>query len=188
MKNSIYKMNEKEGKFDIGFFSHIKYQNKNIPVLITNYQKIYLSKNDSIKVRINNETKIIEFGKTKYFNELYDLSIIEIKENKNNKLYFLELDENIYEKDSEINYNNNQIYIIHYAYYKTIYATFGKIKDINYSKLLYRCKSNLNLKDFPIINLSNNKLIGISKEKINFPIKAFFSNLLLMNLLIIIYI
>ena len=166
MNNSIYKINENNGKFDIGFFCHIKYKNKDIPVLITNNQHIYLAKNNYLKISINKENKLIELGKTRYFNKLYDLSIIEIKENKNDKIYFLEIDEKLYETDSDIKYNNQPIYIIHY-HNKDIYSTFGTTKDLNCSKIFYWCNSNLNLyfKNCPIFNLSNNKLIGVSKEK-----------------------
>ena len=166
MNRSLYKIYYgEEGNFNFGFFCHIKYENKKIPVIITNYQHKYFLKNNHIKATINKENKSIELGKTKCFSKLYDLSIIEIKENKNNKIYFLDLDENLYEKNSETNYNKVPIYIIHYAHNKNIYSTFGKTEDLNGSKLIYRCNSNLNLKSFPIFNLSNNKLIGISKEK-----------------------
>ena len=164
ISNSLYKIyNEKEGEFHIGFFSHIKYENKNFPVLITNFQSIYLSQNKNIKVIINNEFKFIELGEIKYFNKDYDISIIEIKENKKDKIYFLELDEKLYEKNPETNYKNDLIYIIHYNKDKNIYSTFGKIKDIINSKIICRCNINLSFKDSPIINLSNNKLIGVSK-------------------------
>ena len=38
--NSVYKINEKNGKFFTGFLCYIKYQNENIPVLITTYKGI----------------------------------------------------------------------------------------------------------------------------------------------------
>ena len=165
MNKSLYKIEYEKGKFHTGFFCHIKYENKNIPVLITNYQALYIEKNKEIHVTSNNETISIELGDIKYFNKIYDLSILQIKENKNiNKIYFFELDENVYKNNYEIYYKNKSIYTIHYNKDKNVYATFGKIKDIINSKIIYSSNINLNFKDFPIFDLSNNKLIGISKE------------------------
>ena len=165
MNKSLYKIEYEKRKFITGFFCHIKYENKNIPVLITNYQALYIEKNKDIHVTSNNETISIELGDIKYFNKNYDLSILQIKENKNiNKIYFLELDENVYKNNYETYYKNKSIYTIHYNKDKNIYATFGIIKDIINSKMIYSSNINLNFKDFPIFDLSNNKLIGISKE------------------------
>ena len=53
MKNSIYIIKGKEKELNLGFFCHIKYNNKDIPVLITSYQIInerYLSNNDKINI------------------------------------------------------------------------------------------------------------------------------------------
>ena len=64
----------------ICFFTKIKYKNINIPVLITNYKIIkYITNNNYINIYINNELKKIEIGKGKYFNNKYDLAVIEIK-------------------------------------------------------------------------------------------------------------
>ena len=81
----------------ICFFTQIKYKKINMPVMITNYKIIkYIENKDYINIYINNELNKIEIGKGKYFNKDYDLAVIEIK--NNNKIKFLELDENIYEK------------------------------------------------------------------------------------------
>ena len=40
MNNSIYRINTKKNEFRTGIFCLIKYKNKNIPVLITNYDII----------------------------------------------------------------------------------------------------------------------------------------------------
>ena len=59
------------------FFTKIKYKNKNIPVIITNYQIIkYIANNNYINIYINNELNKIEIGKGKYFNKDYDLAAI----------------------------------------------------------------------------------------------------------------
>jgi hypothetical protein len=166
MNKSLYKIEYgKERKSIIGFFCHVKYENKNIPVFITNYEAFYLATHKSIKVKKNKETISVELGNIKYFDKDYDLSILQIKENKNtNKIYFLEIDENVYKNNYEIHYNDSSIYIIHYNQDKNIYTTFGSIKYINKSKMILSTNINLNFKDSPIFNLSNNKLIGIAKE------------------------
>ena len=89
MNNSIYKINRKENDFRTGFFSLIKYKNKKIPVLITNYDIIYDIKNNTINVSINNINNKIELGKKNYINKLLDIVIIELKDNKNYKINFL---------------------------------------------------------------------------------------------------
>ena len=117
MDNSIYKINTKNGKYDIGIFCKIKIRNVNIPVFITSF-KIFKEKNilenNKIKVSIGNKIEIITLGDKKYFNEELDISVLEIKENKNNKISYLELDDILYEKEPEIFYNKETIYILHY--------------------------------------------------------------------------
>ena len=103
--NSIYKINERKGKFFIGFLIYIKCQDKKIPVLITTYEGInekYIANSSSIDISINNENIEIPFGSIKYFNKSLDLSIVEIKENSYQNLKFLELDDCLYKEDSEL--------------------------------------------------------------------------------------
>ena len=86
MKNSIckIKINNTNGT---GFFCKIHYENKIMYVLMTNYHILdekYYNQNDSLNLFINDEeeVKIINL-KTKritYFNKLYDLTLIELKE------------------------------------------------------------------------------------------------------------
>ena len=150
MNRALYKIYYgKEENFTFGFFCHIKYENINIPTLITNGQTIYLEKNNNIKVKINKEIIYVDLGDVKYYNKEHDISIIEIKESKNNNIYFLQLDERLYENNYVMNLNNESIYIIHYDTNKNIsdiYVTFGKIKDITYSKIIIWCNTNLNYK------------------------------------------
>ena len=58
MDNPFYKINVNKNKFGIALFCRIKYDNKSIPVMITNYEiinDIYLSNCNSIKISINDE-------------------------------------------------------------------------------------------------------------------------------------
>ena len=95
--NSICKIEEIEGKSSFGFFCLLKCEDKNIKVLISDSKVVnekYLARNNNINVSINKKTINIEFGKTKYLDKDNGLSIIEIKENKNNKIEnFMEFDE-----------------------------------------------------------------------------------------------
>lgn len=170
MENAIYKINEREGKYDIGFFCHIKYENEKIPVLIANYKVInekYISRTNKIKIRIKNEIKNIILGDIYYFNKDNDLSIIEIKEDKNIKINFLQLDENLFKDDIELIYNGESIYVMQCDKNKNIFVSYGIIKYLNVSDLTCFCNVNSSQNISPIFNLSNNKLIGIFKNKLN---------------------
>ena len=79
MENSIYLIKGKEKEFNIGFFCHIIYNNKKIPILITSYQIInerYISNNDKINIINNKEVIQVNFGLTKYLNKELDFSVI----------------------------------------------------------------------------------------------------------------
>ena len=119
----------------ICFFTKIKYKNTNIPVMITDYRIInFTANNNYINIYINNELNKIEIGKGKYFNKDYDLAVIQIK--NNNKIKFLELDDNIYEKEIENYYNNELIYIIDYNK-NDISVVYSIINNINNFEIFY---------------------------------------------------
>jgi len=176
--NSVYKINEKNRKFFTGFLCYIKYQNENIPVLITTYKGInekYLANKNSVDISINNENIRLEFGNINYLNQSLDLSIIEIKENSYDNLKFLELDDCLYEKDSELLYYKETIYIIHYNDIdKNNYVSYGVLNDINGSELICSCNINSDSNGSPIFNIYNNKLIGIYKNTSNYYAKGIF--------------
>ena len=115
----IYKINEKYKNYGICIFCKIKIGTKLIPLLLTSYQVIdeeYVINNNGINIEINNELQKIEFfNKTnKYINKEYDLSFIQIKEKEEYKINYLELDNTLYEKDSETLYDKESIYILHF--------------------------------------------------------------------------
>jgi len=145
----------------ICFFTKIKHNNMNIPVMITNFQIIdYIESNKYLNIYISNELIMIEIGKGKYFNKDYDLALIEIKEN--NTIKFFELDDNLYEKEIEIVYNKKSIYIINYNNKNDINVAYSIINNIKYSEIFYSRYLNKNKNNkLPIFDLSNNKLIGI---------------------------
>ena len=130
--NFIYKIKEEDGNYSNGFFCHIKYQNKNIPVVIINNNIIKddIIKDDIINVLINDEIKTINLGKIRIIDDEYNISIIEIEKNIDYNINYLELDNNIYKNDSELNYYKESIYIINYNN-KDISVTYGIINEIN---------------------------------------------------------
>ena len=166
LDNSIYKIKRKDGKYGIGFFCYIKYDNRNFPVLITNYKIIddnYYHEYNNINILINNELNKLEFGLLYYMDKYLDLSIIEIKENK--IINILDIDDCIYKDESEIFLTQESIYIIHYNNYNNICVSYGVIKDKTKSELKLMCNIKSNSNCYPIFNLSTNKLIGIYTNK-----------------------
>jgi hypothetical protein len=97
MKKSICKIYKKDGKKGTGFFCKIKYGYKDIKVMITNYHLInnkYIKENDRIQTTLNDDKEnIVIYLKNKkiYTNELYDITIIEIKNEEINN--FMNIDE-----------------------------------------------------------------------------------------------
>ena len=171
LDNSIYKIKGNDNKYGIGIFCNIKVHKKNIPVLITNYKIInekYYSKNNNIKILINNELISIEFGFIHYINKDLDISIIEIKENK--LINILDIDENIYKEESEMCLNKESIYIIHNIN-KDICVSYGIINDMNKKELFISCNKNIETNCYPIFNLKTNKLIGIYNKNYKYYIK-----------------
>ena len=156
MSNSFCKINE----YDIGFFCHIKYYDEKIPVMIINNYIRDKDYNGTIEVIMNNKPKKIELGNVRYKNKEHNISILEIKENKNEKYNFIEIDDKIYSKDSYMYYNNESIYILQMNNINNIFVSYGVIEEIIDTKISYIAnlyhKSNFSL----IFNL-NNKLIGI---------------------------
>ena len=56
MNNSIYKINLKNS-FNLGFFFKIKYDNENIPILMTSNQILNEMENNKIDISLNNDDK-----------------------------------------------------------------------------------------------------------------------------------
>ena len=167
----------------ICLFTKIKYHNIFIPIMITNYQIIHYSFSNYINIYINNELNKIEFENIKhrnlYFNKDLDLAVVQIKEN--NKINYLELDNNLYENEIDNHYNKESIYIIDYNNKNDINVTYSVINNIHNSEIKYSSyfneKNNNNLS--LIFNLSNHKLIGIFCNKFKYYNKGIlFSNII----------
>ena len=168
MNNSIYKIKEKKEKNKFCFFCTIKYKNKNIPVIIVNNYSFDESNNKSISIIINNRVKQIKLGKARYTNKDLNISIIEVEDNDINEINFFEIDDNLYKNDFKECYFKESIYILHYDNENDITVSFGVIKNIKSSQLIYLANVNnyiINSQGFPIFNLTTNKLIGIHNYK-----------------------
>ena len=166
MNNSLYKINEKGGKFEIGFFCYIQIKQKRIPTLIINNYKKFNDYKDKIKVSLKNESITLELGETKIHNKDYKMTMLEIKENIKDKIKFLEMDDIIYKTESEMYYNKDKIYIIQWDKMNNISFLTGETKYINKTEIIYsrKIKSNVNLS--LIFNLNNNKLLGKHEKSI----------------------
>ena len=162
-KSCICKIKNNNRKYGTGFFCIIPFENNNkINVLITHNKvisevdisigkDIYFSINNNefkYKITINNSRKVYTENK-KYY-----ITIIELKDTDNlNNISFLEIDNSLE--------NLNQIYII---YYLNNYFQHSIDKILFNQKLNYITFNKIGALGCPIINLSNNKVIGINKE------------------------
>ena len=181
MENNICKIYKKNGENGTGFFVNITYNNDIIPVMITNHHVLdekYLKENKEIKISINDDStiKTIKLNENRriYANEEYDTTIIEIKPEKDKIHDFMELDDNIFKEDSNIIYNKKSIYIIHYPNGEKAKVSYAIMQngDEEYN-IAHYCCTETGSSGSPIINIINNKIIGIHKQgsshfKINF--------------------
>ena len=197
MKNSICKINNENGRAT-GFFCYVD-KNKKLPVMITNNHiinekiinatnNIIVTLNDDrekITININDDRKI-------YTSQKYDITIIEIKEEKIKEYIELDINNILEDNFNIINDNNENIYILHYPEYdngQKASVSYGILKEINNDyDIKYICNSNLGSCGAPILNISNNKVIGIHKESsinshsnmgvyLKYPIKEYINNI-----------
>jgi len=180
-----------------GFFCKIPFPNKDnmIPVFITNNHVIndkILKKDDekiSIFIEAQNSKKIGLKNRMKYTNEEYDITIIELQD-KDEINNYLELDDAII--DYLINDNNKNdryldetVYIIQYPEGKlsVSYGVLDKIYEVKIYNFNHKCSTKGGSSGSPILNITNNKVLGIHKEGhsnkynkgtfLNYPIKIF---------------
>ena len=145
--------------------------------MISNYQimnESYLANKNNISIIEKDKHIKIEFGDTKYLNKSLDLSVVEIKKNKLNSLKFLELDDCLYENDSETLYYKETMYIIHNNSQKNNCVSIGIINNINKHELICSCNIDTNSDGSPIFNSTNNKIIGVYKNNVKYYAKGIF--------------
>ena len=154
-----------------GFFCKIPVIN--MIFLMTNFHIIteeYLNVNKEITVSLNDDKEVVVLDLTKerekYFNKEYDITAIEIKKDDKIKEY-LELDDNIFKVDTERYYKEKSIYILHYLNGKNINVSYGILNRLIKYDIIYICSTDNGSTGSPILNLENNKVIGIHKQGSN---------------------
>ena len=154
----------------MGIFCKIPYLDNNpIKILIINKA----INTDKIKILINNKYKEIKIEKRrKYINKKYDITILEINEKL--KINYMEYDENILNINNHKSYINKTIYILQLSDNKNKYISYGKIKDVNENYYYYKCNNKYYA--LPILDISNNKIIGINIKSDNNSSKGIFMN------------
>ena len=98
----------------------------------------------------------------KYFSKEYDIAAIEIKENDGVKEY-LELDDNILKDKEKIYYEKKSKYILHYLYGNDICVSYSILNRINKYDIIHACSTDNGSSGSPILNLKNNKVMGMHK-------------------------
>ena len=159
MKKSFYQILKDDGKTNlgIGFFSHIKYDNRYIPVLIINSLILFYENIDKIKVFQNNIEREIKLGETKIKNRSLNLTVVEIKEEEKDKIYFLKIDERLFKKDSEYLFENESIYTIQYFNTDEKHFSLGSLKNID-NNSTFKFLSDIN-KSLKLQLFSTNQMV-----------------------------
>ena len=172
----------------LGFFCLIPYlQDKSIsqcsqdlnkdklqPVLIT-CNSIFgfkeLKMGDNMKLIYKNEEKNIIKDESRliYSNKIFDITVIELKENEFPENIFLKLDDKIndfdFNSDLKEYFENDEIYLIYYLNGKEPKYSLDKIKEVNDILIKNYC-SNENIPlGSPILNLETFNVIGIHQRK-----------------------
>ena len=170
MKKSICKIRNENGN-GTGFFCYIPI--KNLYLMITNNHVInedIINKSNSVNVTLNNDEIILDIriddNRKIYTNKEYDVTIIEIKsKEKMEFINFVELD--IDKFNQNLNIYNQNIYILQYPKYgeeQKCAVSYGILKEIeNNYDLIHLCSTDNGSSGSPILNISNNKIIGIHK-------------------------
>ena len=155
-----------------GFFCKIEFKRNFIPVLITNYHVVnddFMNQNKKLTFYIKNDLHSINIDKdSKIYSSIrdkYDIMIIRLKEGEVNN--YLEIDRNIFEYDSENNYKNEGIYILHYPNAEEAKVSKGKgIEKVNDYDIKHWCHTEPGSSGGPILSKKTNKVIGIHKGSI----------------------
>ena len=174
--NSICKIKLKNGSEGLGFFCKIPFLDKNnlMPVLITKnliISKEIIENKETLKIKVgNSEIDISLINIIKYSNERCELTIIEMKEPNEEIIHYFELDEKIIESiineddNNEIDFNEI-LYTIEYHANK-FYISLGTLSNIKFNINIKNNENSL-LNIYPLININNNKLMGIYEENID---------------------
>ena len=193
LMNCICKIKMKE-RLGTGFFCKIPFEKETIKVLMTNYHILNekdLKENQILNLTLNNDKEALtidlKIKREFYFNKEYDITLIELNEKDKIKEY-LELDDNLFQDNIEINYKNKSIYILHYQNGKEVKVSYGLLNNIDKSNIIHNCIIDNGSPGSPILNLKSNKVIGIHYKGLNnynigtllkFPLKEFINKKLI---------
>jgi len=168
LENCICQIYKKNGRKGTGFFCKIIFQNKLLPVLITNNHILGekdIKNNEIIEFKMynniekrNKEISIkIDNSRRRYTNSEIDITIIEIKPKKDKINNYLEIEE---EEMTEEQYRKRSIYILHYPNKK--YVSYGLIKELRqYKTILHYCNTEDGSSGSPILSLETYKVMGV---------------------------
>ena len=172
MKKCVCKIESKYGNAT-AFFAFLPYLDKKYPVLITTNHIIneeVILESNLLKVITNDgkEKKFIDLNVERkiYTNRKYDTTIIEIKPENDKINYFLEVDKYIF--NEELTLFNESIYMLHYQKFgkeqkSSVSYGITKLIEDDYN-IKYFCYAEKSSAGGPILNIGNNKLIGIHKK------------------------
>ena len=174
MRKSICKIYMDNGVKGTGFFCQVAYPDKNhlAKFLITNNHIIdesHLGKNSKIDFTINNDkirNKIIIGNRKVYTSKKYDTTIVELFEGENDIKDFMELDFDMDGEDFNNIYIKKSIYILQYPNNEKVSVSYGIIQSIdlaNNYNIFHLCSTDKGSSGSPILNTSNNKIIGIHR-------------------------
>jgi len=171
LKKSIFEFKTND-KSITGFLCKIPFGKELINSLVMNYQILdekFIVENKNLKIYFNDSKEIkeinLELERKKNFLKIFDITIIEIRtEDGINNDNFLELDANFLKNHSELSYKDESIYVLQYKEKNKASVSYGLIlEDVGNEIKIYSDISQCSL-GAPILNLTNNKVIGICKE------------------------
>ena len=173
LEKCICNIEKLDGIKGTGFLCKIPYpdQFKLLPVLITNNHILNrddIEVNKTIKIIIDNKVKYIKLGERKAYSnakENIDITIIEIIPNLDGLLYFLDVDEMIFDINYKQIFQNKLVYLLQYSRGKPSHSE-GIITNIYNGYIEHTCSNNdYESSGAPILNLSTFKVIGVLKNK-----------------------
>ena len=165
IENKICTFILENGRKGIGYFCTIHFSlYKLMNVLITDNHLIDESflknENNIIKLFMNHNQIYREIylnNRIKYTNKEYNITIIQIFQEDDKINDFLELDYRL------LNINGKEIYILNNTNNKKYVIFGGKVLKNNFYDFNYICQANIISPGTPILNILNNKIIGIHK-------------------------
>ena len=176
MMNCICKIQIK-GTYATGFFCKFSHEKQAIKVFMTNYHVLNendLKENKKLNLSLNDEKETIiinlSIERKTFLSKEYDITLIELKDEDKIKDY-LELDDNLLQDNSENIYKNKSIYVLHYQNEKNACVSYGLLHNIDKYNIIHNCTTSNSSFGAPILNLQNNKIIGIyTNNSINYNI------------------